>query len=206
VAYQSGGVVFVHGGLSPNLAFDDIDDLNEQMRGALQAFDRGWQSLVKAGVIWRYMTMDEAVLEIQRERAAIPMRETNNTKLQDELGKFIELLTWLVAADHPTWYRGLAEQPEQALGARLDAMMARLKIEYIVAGHSVVPGFAIRQRFDNRVFLIDTGMLRPAFGGKTSALEIQDGRFTAHSIGAPPRVLAPHGAAHSAAPGGMAQP
>lgn len=207
VAYQSDGVVFVHGGLSPNLTFDDIDDLNERMRGALRAFDQNWESLAREGIIWRYMTMDEAVLEIQRERAAIPMREKEDTKLKDRLEDFIELLTWLVAADNPTWYRGLAAQPEQTLGPRLDAMMTRLKIEYIVAGHTVLPGFEIRQRFDNRVFLIDTGMLRSVFGGKASALEIQGGRFTAHSIGEPPRALAPHvAAAPPAATGGTAQP
>ena len=206
VAYQNGDIVFVHGGLSPNLNFDSVQDLNEQMWGALQAFDRGWQSLAKAGVIWRYMTIDEAVLEIQRERAAIPMRDTENTKLKEELEKFIGLLTWLVSPDNPTWYRGLAEQPEQVLGPSLNAMMARLKIGYIVAGHTVLPGFEIRQRFDNRVFLIDTGMLRPAFGGRASALEIQDGRFTAHSIGEPPRALAPHNAAAAPATGGAAQP
>jgi Calcineurin-like phosphoesterase len=207
VAYQSGDVVFVHGGLSPNLTFDDVGDLNGQMQGTLQAFDRGWQSLVKGGIIWQYMTIDEAVLEIQRERAAIPMREVENTKLKDELEKFIGLLTWLVSPDNPTWYRGLAQQPEQILGPSLDAMMARLKIDTIVAGHSVMADFQIHQRFDNRVFLIDTGMLQPVFGGKASALEIQDGHFTAHSIGQPPRALAPPlAAAPSAATGGGAQP
>jgi hypothetical protein len=203
--------VFVHGGLSPNLTFDDIGDLNNQMRGALQTFDRDWQSLVKNGIIWRYMTMDEAVLEVQRERAAIPLREVENTKLKEELEKFVGLMTWLMSADNPTWYRGLAEQPEQMLGPSVDAMMARLKIGTIVAAHTVMPDFQIHQRFGNRVFLIDTGMLRPAFGGTASALEIQDGRFTAHSIGQPPRALAPHSAgigtdAPSAATGGITPP
>jgi hypothetical protein len=108
-------------------------------------------------------------------------------------------MSWLVATDNPTWYTGLAQQPEQTLGPSLDAMMTRLKIEYIIAGHSVTPGLEIRQRFDNRVFLIDTGMLRSVFGGKASALEIQGGRFTAHTIGQPPRALAPHGAAGASA-------
>jgi hypothetical protein len=195
VTYQSEDIVFVHGGLSPNLPFDDIGDLNDQMRGALQTFDREWQSLVKAGIIWRYMTMDEAVLEVQRERAAIPLREVENTKLKEELEKFINLMTWLVSRDNPVWYEGLANQPEAGLGPSLDVMMMRLKIGAIVAGHTVMPDFQIHQRFGNRVFLIDTGMLRAEFGGTASALEIQDGRFTAHSAGQPPRTLATRGAA-----------
>jgi len=93
----------------------------------------------------------------------------------------------------------------------LQAMMSRLKIGSIVVGHTVLAGYEIRQRFDNRVFLIDTGMLRPAFGGRASALEIQDGRFTAHSAGQPPRALSPPRAdtgtgASSAGNSGTAQP
>jgi Calcineurin-like phosphoesterase len=192
VAYRSGDVVFVHGGLSPNLAFKDIDDLNQQMQSALRAFDRGWQALAKAGVIWRYMTIDEALVEVQRERAELPMRPIEDTKLREELESFVQVLTWLVGENNPVWYRGLAEEPEATLGPGLDAMMARLKIGYIVAGHTVLAGFQIRQRFDHRVFLIDTGMLRPAFGGRATALEIQDGHFTAHSVDQPPQVLPPH--------------
>jgi hypothetical protein len=190
-AYQSEDVAFVHGGLSPNFSFKNIDDLNEQMHVALAAFDSGWQALTKAGIIWRYMTFDEAVLEIQRERAAIPERPTENTQLKESLALYVDLLTWLVSSNNPTWYRGLAEEPEAALGPGLDAMLARVKIGYIVAAHTVMPDFQIHQRFGNRVFLIDTGMLHSVFGGRASALEIQGGRFTAHSLGQPPQVLAP---------------
>ena len=79
VAYQSDGIVFVHGGLSPNASFESINELNAQMRGALDAFDKGWRSLVNAGIIWRYMTLDEAILrynesgrQFRRERSNTP--------------------------------------------------------------------------------------------------------------------------------------
>jgi hypothetical protein len=188
--YQSDGIAFVHGGLSPNSSFDTLDTVNAQMRGALSAFDRGWESLANAGIIWRYMTIDEAVIEIQRERAAIPMREVDDAKRKEELANFIDLLTWLQSPDNPTWYRGLAQQAEQTLAPSLQAMMSRLKIKVIVAGHSVIPSFEVTQRFGGRVTLIDTGMLHAVFGGEASALQIQGGRFTALSPGKPPRDLA----------------
>ena len=205
VAYQSGDAAFVHGGLSPSFSFRDIRDLNEQMRAALAAFDSGWQSLSRTGIIWRYMTLDEAILQIQTERAAIPTRENVDPKLKDDLEQFVRLVTWLVSPNNPIWYRGLAVEPEEALGPGLEAMLARLKIGHIVAGHSVAPEFEIRQRFGNRVFLIDTGMLGSAFGGRASALEIQGGRFTAHSAGRDPQVLAaPAKVARSPAAAGQA--
>jgi hypothetical protein len=189
IAYQEGGGVFVHAGLSPNSTFANLDELNAQMHGALVAFDRGWQSLVNAGIIWRYMSLDEAILEIQRERAAIPLRETDDPKRMEELAKFIELLTWLRSPDNPTWYGGMAEEAEPLLAPSLQAMMTRLKISFIVAGHLSTPGSVIRQRFDNRVFLIDTGMMQADSGGRASALEIDGGRFVAQSPGEPPRNL-----------------
>jgi hypothetical protein len=148
------------------------------------------------------MTLDEAIVQIQTERAAIPEREKPDTELKNELEEFVQLVSWLVSSSNPIWYRGLAEEPEEALRPSLEIMLARLKINYIVAGHTVMPGFEIRQRFDNRVFLIDTGMLGSAFGGRASALEIQGGRFTAHSAGREPRVLAPR--SNAAGPSGAA--
>jgi hypothetical protein len=205
VVYQSGDIAFVHGGLSPNLSFTDLNGLNDQMRAALREFDAQWESFARRGIIWRYMTLEEAVVEVQRERAALPERETENRTLNEDLQRFVALVSWLVSQENAIWYRGLAADPEEALGPRLELMLARMKINYIVAGHTVLPGFEIRQRFGNRVFLIDTGMLTSAFGGKASALEIQGGRFTAHTIGAAPRPLAP-GENASERPAAVGQP
>jgi hypothetical protein len=48
-------------------------------------------------------------------------------------------------------------------------------------------------RFDNHVFLIDTGMLKEVYGGRGSALEFRDGSVTAYYTDAGPQVLAEPG-------------
>jgi hypothetical protein len=58
-----------------------------------------------------------------------------------------------------------------------------------VAGHTVRPKYDVAARFDKRVFLIDTGMLKKQYGGRASALEIQNGRFTAYYADQGPEVL-----------------
>jgi hypothetical protein len=59
----------------------------------------------------------------------------------------------------------------------------------------------ITERFDSRVFLIDTGMLKSTFGGKASALEIHGGRFTAYYPGEKPQgLVAPPAASDSVSP------
>jgi hypothetical protein len=75
------------------------------------------------------------------------------------------------------------------LKAPLESALDRLKVRYLVAGHTVRPKFEIIPRFDNRVFLIDTGMLKEAYGGRASALEILEGKFTAYYLGEKPQEL-----------------
>ncbi|HXX22011.1 MAG TPA: hypothetical protein VEO19_02535 [Terriglobia bacterium] len=60
---------------------------------------------------------------------------------------------WLnVSPDGPLWHRGLALEPEEKLKARLEAMLERLSVQYMVAGHTVRPKFDIMPRFDNHGF------------------------------------------------------
>jgi hypothetical protein len=48
-----------------------------------------------------------------------------------------------------------------------------------VTGHTPQASGRITPRFENRVFLIDTGMLAAVYKGRPSALEIKDGVITA---------------------------
>ena len=190
--------VFVHGGLSPDLQFRDIQELNQRIRSDIATFDSLWQVLSTKKIIWRYMKIEEAVRQAQTEWAAIQLRGQVEPELRDELQKFLSFPTWFCnSPDSPIWYRGLALEPEEKLKPAVQAMLARLKIGYIVAGHTVRPKAVINQRFDNRVFLIDTGMLKSVYNGKASALEIQEGRFTACYVGEKPQTLAAPAAANS---------
>jgi len=193
---------FLHGGLSPDLQFRDIQELNRRIRSDIATFDSLWQALSTKKIIWRYMKIEEAVRQAQSEWAAIQLRGQVEPELKDELQKFISFPTWFCnSPDSPIWYRGLALEPEEKLKPGVDAMLARLKIGYIVAGHTVRPKGVISERFDSRVFLIDTGMLKSIYGGKASALEIHDGRFTAYYAGEKPQgLVAPPAASDSVSP------
>jgi hypothetical protein len=197
---QLGNGVFLHGGLSPDLRFRDIQELNRRVHSDIATFDSLWQALVAKRVIWKYMRMEEAIRQAQSVWAAVQLRGQSEPELQQDLQKLLSLSTWFSnSPDSPLWYRGLALEPEEKLKSGLDAMFARLKIGYIVAGHTVRPKGVITQRFDNRVFLIDTGMLKSVYGGKASALEIEEGRFTAYYAGEKPQNLQAVAATNSSA-------
>jgi hypothetical protein len=188
---QLGDALFVHGGLNPALSFGEIQELNQQVHAELAAFDSIWQSLSKKKVIWRYMRIEEALRQAESEWAAVQAGGKMAPELQNDLQKFLSFSMWLInSPDGPLWYRGLALEPEETLRSGVEAMLGRLKSHYLVAGHTPQPKGEINPRFGNRVFLIDTGMLKAVFGGQASALEIRSGRFTAYYADEKPQVLA----------------
>ena len=175
--------LFVHAGLNPARPFGDIAEINDRIRLELAAFDSLWQSLVKKKVIWRYMTFEEAVRHVKEEMKWMQAQGKDaDSEVMQLMKQLLGLGSWLIiSTEGPLWYRGLASEPEEGpLAGAMKEMLGRLKADYLVAGHSVVPSFTVQSRFENRVFLIDTGMLKEAYGGRASALEIRNGQFTAH--------------------------
>jgi hypothetical protein len=83
--------------------------------------------------------------------------------------------------DGPLWYRGLALNDEAEFSGEVDAVLRTLGARAIVTGHTVTASGRLVRRFGERVILLDTGMVGAPFfpGGRASALEIVEGRFTA---------------------------
>jgi hypothetical protein len=194
---QVGDVLFLHGGLSPKLKFRDIQALNEQIRSELARFDAIWQSLSEKRIIWRYMNLGEAFREIQSEMAAASSDRVGGRATMQEMRDLLEVPEWLVASpDGPLWYRGYSSGPEEKLAKNLERTLARFHARRIVTGHTTTVSRRITSRFNNRVLLIDTGMMADGSGGRASALEILNGRLIAHYSGGEQQVLlAPAGEA-----------
>jgi hypothetical protein len=186
-----GDALFVHGGLNPALHLESIKELNERVHSEIARFDSLWQSLCDKKIIWRYMRLEEAMQQIQEEWTWIQARgQVEDREAVQQMRELAGLQNWLsVSPDGPLWYRGLALDPEETLKGPVEAMLARLNVRYLVAGHTVLPKFDISPRFDNHVFLIDTGMLKEVFGGRGSALELREGRITAYYTDAGPQVM-----------------
>ena len=191
VLAQVGDGLFVHAGLNPMLPFRTVADLDSQVRAELARFDSIRQSLSEKKVIWRYMKLEEVVSHVVEELKWIQAQGyVEDLEAAQQMQSLLGYTTWMaVSPDGPLWYRGLVQEPEEKLAGPLGAMLARLKARYLVSGHTVQSVTGIVSRFDNRVFLIDTGMLKSAYQGRASALEIQNGRFTAYYLDGEPQVL-----------------
>jgi len=188
---QVGDTLFLHGGLNPALHFKNIKEVNDRVHSEIARFDSLWQSLCDKKIIWRYMKLEEAVRQIQEEWTLIQARgQVEDREAVQQMQELAGLQNWLIVSpDGPLWYRGLALEPEEKLKTPLEAMLERLRVQYLVAGHTVRPKFDIMPRFDNHVFLIDTGMLKEVYGGRGSALEFRDGSVTAYYTDQEPQVL-----------------
>ncbi len=89
--------------------------------------------------------------------------------------------SWLLLSpEGPLWFRGAAGWDEAERGAEMAALLDGIGAEVMVVGHTPDPDGRIQVRFGGRIVLVDTGMLSEYYeGGRPSALEIDDGVFTA---------------------------
>jgi calcineurin-like phosphoesterase family protein len=189
---QVGEILFMHGGLDPSMHFKNIQELNQDIRKQLALYDSLWESLSKQHIIWRYMTFGEALKQIQEEYMEMRTRGVPDQMAMDEMSRMNNMTSgMLFAPTSPLWYRGYALEPEEKLQRPFDAMMKRLKAQYLVAAHTVSQKHDITPHLDHHVFLIDTGMLTSYFGGRASALIIEGGTFKAVYLGGESQVLLP---------------
>jgi Calcineurin-like phosphoesterase len=179
VVARVGDVVFVHGGISSELAGRDLEEINREARREIWSFDRTRQDLIDRQLILPTSTLPE-IVTVARQLANAASGSPTMVPPSAELLHLLEFNDWLVVReDGPTWFRGYAKWSDEEGAARMPGILAALGAGHVVVGHTPQPPYQIRSRFDSSVFLIDTGMLTSFYNGHPSALEIQDGSFTA---------------------------
>ena len=178
-----GGVIFLHGGINPDLTSVGLDQINERIRGEIRQYDEDRQSLADENVLLPFFTLQEAVAVAEAELIAErKQRSKSSDPRQATLERFLALGGWLsVREDGPLWYRGYDQWSEAEGAPKVEKILAAYQVTNIVVGHTVQRTARIRAGFGGKILFIDTGMLSSYYlGGKPSALEIdKDGKFTA---------------------------
>lgn len=179
------GTVFLHGGLNPDHAPSRLSDVNKRVREDIARFDAHTRRLVDRDVILPFFTFYE-ILEaaraelndwIAKQQTVSPFVSPslgNDRQYAEMLVELLEIGSWsIVHTDGPVWFRGFASWTEEEAASKLEQLQKRYKAKRFVVGHTVPAIHRILPRFDDRVFLIDTGMLSDVYlGGQPSALEI----------------------------------
>ena len=181
-----GEVIFLHGGISPDLSSTPIDGLNAQVRDEIRQYDEIRQSLTDDNILLPFFTLQEAIRVVEAELLAErKQRVSPDQARQARILQFGGLDKWLcVREDGPVWFRGYDTWTDDDGGPKVDKILAAYKATNVVVGHTVQKTAHIRLRFGGRIMLIDTGMLSSYYpGGKPSALGIaEDGTFTANYL------------------------
>jgi hypothetical protein len=177
------GIIFLHGGIHPDLAKTKLDAMNSRIHDEIKAFDASKQYLQNEKLILPFFNLQEINSVLQAEVIAeLKSHVPANNERQAKIQEFLRHVDWLsVRVDGPLWFRGYDHWSEEEGVPQASKLLESYKATHIVVGHTVQKGGRIRPRFGNRVFLIDTGMLSSYYpGGKASALEIcGDAKFIA---------------------------
>jgi hypothetical protein len=177
------GIIFLHGGIHPDLGKTKLDAINNRIYDEIKTFDALKQYLQDEKLILPFFNLQEINNVLQAEviaelKSRVPADDQRRTKIQE----FLKLADWLsVKVDGPLWFRGYDRWSDEEGAPQVSKLLEGYKAKHIVVGHTVQKGGRMRPRFDNKVFLIDTGMLSSYYpGGRASALEIcGDAKFIA---------------------------
>jgi Calcineurin-like phosphoesterase len=175
---EIGGVIFLHGGIDPALSKTKLNAINDKIREEIKAFDASKQYFENEDLILPFFNLQEMSYVLQAEIIAErKSRVLANDLRQAKIMEFLAFQDWLsVRVDGPLWFRGYDHWSEEDGPALATKVLEAYKAAHLVLGHTVQKGGRIRPRFDDKVFLIDTGMLSSYYtGGRASALEICDG-------------------------------
>lgn len=169
--------LFVHGGVSDDLAGGDLGALNGRLSGDLAAYASAWSALRDAGIL------NES--DPFSERPTIAATAMTDAAEQDpELAAAVSRLTAssespVFTAEGPLWFRGTAWCNGNFEIFRVDRVLQALGAKRAVLGHTPTRDSLIVSRMDGAVLMIDTGMLEPVYHGRPSALLDQNGTLSA---------------------------
>jgi Calcineurin-like phosphoesterase len=173
------GVIFLHGGIHPDLANTKLDAMNKRIHDEIKAFDAAKEYLQNEKLILPFFTLQEMNSVLHAEVVAeLKSRVPATNERQAKILEFLRHEDWFsVRVNGPLWFRGYDQWSDEEGAPQVSKLLERYKATQIVVGHTVQKGGRIRPRFGNKVFLIDTGMLSSYYypDGRASALEICGG-------------------------------
>jgi hypothetical protein len=169
------GIIFLHGGIHPDLAKTKLDAINNRIQDEIKAFDASKQYLQNEKLILPFFNLQEINNVLQAEvLAELKSRAPANDERKAKILEFLRHEDWFsVRVDGPLWFRGYDQWSEEEGELQVSKILDIYKATHVVVGHTVQKGRRIQPRFGNKVFLIDTGMLSSYYpGGRASALAI----------------------------------
>jgi hypothetical protein len=185
--------VFVHGGLPAVAASAPLDELNEDYHRDLRRFFVLWEQLMDADVLTQdnietNLTLAQNALRIadpskcpadqraacarERGRATDPQRSPS-PEVVAALRELIALKdSPMFGPGGPLWYRGSVRCKDILELPVLQSALDNLGAARVIVGHTPTTDRRVHKLRDNRLVMLDTGMLVTSYHGRPAALII----------------------------------
>jgi hypothetical protein len=174
VLHLANGTLFVHGGVTEEIAREGVGAANRRARAEIEEFLRLRDRLVAAGVLGSLVTFTESFPLVAGKMEALGPEAARGggPGWVEDARRYLALSDALAfSATGPLWNRDLATMDEDRLSATIGPLLSRLGAARVVVGHTTQDDGRIHARAGRRVFLVDTGA-GAAYGSRSSALEI----------------------------------
>ncbi len=155
------GNVFVHGGISREVAKLGVRGIRERVREELARVDAARARAVR----------------LRR----VPADADFDTLLRQKPSELSTYGSWLIGhGQGPFWFRGYETWTNAQLARELPTILERLRAKRLFVGHSVQLPASVRVRARGGILLVDGGMLGPPTypGGEAQAVEIAGDTLT----------------------------
>jgi hypothetical protein len=187
VAASIGGTLFMHAGINPDQPMT-VDMVNKRARDEMARYETYLQRLVSAKMALPFFTLQEVLMvsAAELEAATAIMDAARQKNEPPDLGSFdvpilrealevTKIDQWaIMSGEGPMWFRGYANWPEDGMArAKVGGFLEKAGLQRIAVGHTPTKDSRITARFNERVFLLDTGMLATVYNGRPAALEIR---------------------------------
>lgn len=164
---------FVHGGLSPMVAELGLQGVNGGLIADLGAYVRALQQVFEQELL----LPTDSHYEFAERLSGVSSKSAANPAVADAIADILRLNdSALQAPDGPLWYRNHSYCSKVIEADRLDRSLAAIGARRVVIGHTPSYGRRVLERFDGRVYEVDTGMLANYYHGSGNALVIEADR------------------------------
>src|SRR5262245_17609595 len=150
------GVLFLHGGLTPEVAALGLDTINARVKNAVRTAMRAEDGLaVLLGGPARFEDLVGGAQQILQSRGSVNVNPQLASRAQDLL---VSLGDLAFAPDGPLWYRGTSLMNERVERYSVADVLKRLNARGMMLGHTITKTSRISTRFGGRVYRGDVGM------------------------------------------------
>ena len=159
--------LFMHGGLSPELPYHTVRELNFDLKEKLKSYIYHWQQLIKYGQL-------PAISKLSKREEFIHGVSRKSIK---KFSGFFPL--FLFRSQSPTWYRGASYCHPYYESPLLTSNLDRFGADKLFVGHTYTDSHQVETQHNQQVYFMDTGMLSKVYKGHGNIVKIEAGEVTA---------------------------